>query len=138
MCVWQSTLNFSSLLLPYPCMKLRLAGTIKRLNVEHRTSNIEPPILMALRFIYFKTSKTQNTDPQNFERLYSLAQRRRLRRVLLNLFLKVTEYIIRCWTFNVQCSMFIFKLTLCIKLTEGKVSFSIKLAAAAARDWAEP
>jgi len=74
MCIWQSTLNFSSLLLPYPRMKLRLARTIKRLNVEHRTSNIEPPILMALRFIYFK----------------------------------LTEYIIRCWTLNVQCSMFIF------------------------------
>ncbi len=35
-------------------MKLGLAGTEKRLNVEHRTSNIERPILMTLRFIYFK------------------------------------------------------------------------------------
>jgi hypothetical protein len=43
-------------------MKLRLAGTVKRLNVEHRTSNIERRILMTLRFIYFKTS-----EPQNFE-----------------------------------------------------------------------
>ena len=41
MCIWLRTLNFISLLLPYPCMKLRLAGTIKRLNVEHRTSNID-------------------------------------------------------------------------------------------------
>ncbi len=32
-------------------MKLRLAETVKRLNVEHRTSNIEHPILVALRFI---------------------------------------------------------------------------------------
>jgi hypothetical protein len=40
-----------------PRMKLRLAGTVNRLNVEHRTSNIERPILMALRFIYFKTSE---------------------------------------------------------------------------------
>jgi hypothetical protein len=32
-------------------MKLRVAGTVKRLNVEHRTSNIERPILMTLRFI---------------------------------------------------------------------------------------
>jgi hypothetical protein len=32
-------------------MKLRLAGTVKRLNVQHRTSNIERPILMTLRFI---------------------------------------------------------------------------------------
>ena len=31
-------------------MKLRLAGTANRLNIEHRTSNIERRILMALRF----------------------------------------------------------------------------------------
>jgi hypothetical protein len=43
-------------------MKLRLAGTMKRLNVEHRTSNIERRILMTLRFIDFKTSQ-----PHNFE-----------------------------------------------------------------------
>jgi hypothetical protein len=48
-------------------MKLRLGGTFSRLNVEHRMSNFQRPILMALRFIYFKTSKPQNTDPQNFE-----------------------------------------------------------------------
>ena len=40
-------------------MKLRLAGTVKRLNVEHRTSNIERRILMTLRFIYFKTSESR-------------------------------------------------------------------------------
>jgi hypothetical protein len=39
-----------------PYMKLRLMGLLKRLNVEHRTSNIEHSILRALRFIYFKTS----------------------------------------------------------------------------------
>jgi len=33
-------------------MKLQVAGTVKRLNVEHRTSNIEHRILMTLRFIY--------------------------------------------------------------------------------------
>jgi len=43
-------------------MKLRLAGTVNRLNVEHR-------ILMTLRFIYFKTSEPKNTEPQNFEEL---------------------------------------------------------------------
>jgi hypothetical protein len=43
-------------------MKLLLAGIVNRLNVEHRTSNIERPILMTLRFIDFKTSV-----PQNFE-----------------------------------------------------------------------
>jgi len=30
-----------------------LLGTGIRLNVEHRTSNIERPMLMTLRFIYF-------------------------------------------------------------------------------------
>jgi hypothetical protein len=41
-------------------MKLRLAGTVNRLNVEHPTSNIQRPILMTLRFIDFKTSEPQN------------------------------------------------------------------------------
>jgi hypothetical protein len=48
-------------------MKLRLAGTVKRLNIEHRTSNIERRILMALRFIESKTSELQNTEPLKFE-----------------------------------------------------------------------
>jgi hypothetical protein len=48
-------------------MKQRLAGTVNRLNVEHRTSNIERPILMTLRFIDFKTNEPQNTEQQNFE-----------------------------------------------------------------------
>jgi len=37
-------------------MKLRLIGTLKRFNVEHRTPNIEHSILMTLRLIYFKIS----------------------------------------------------------------------------------
>ena len=41
-------------------IKIRLAGTVNRLNVEHRTSNIERRILMALRFIDFETSESQN------------------------------------------------------------------------------
>jgi len=47
-------------------IKLRLAGTknppggLYALNVEHRTSNIERRILMALRFIDFETSESQN------------------------------------------------------------------------------
>jgi hypothetical protein len=51
-------------------MKLRLAGTVNRLNVEHRTSNIERPILMTLRFIYFKKSEPQpatSSAVSNFE-----------------------------------------------------------------------
>jgi hypothetical protein len=50
-------------------MKLRLAGTVNRLNIEHRTSNVEHRILMTLRFIDSKTSETKNTEPQNFEEL---------------------------------------------------------------------
>jgi hypothetical protein len=46
-------------------MKLGLAETVnhaedviqRQLNVEHRTSNVERPILMTLRFIYFKTGE---------------------------------------------------------------------------------
>ena len=45
-------------------MKLRLAGTVNRLNVEHRTSNIEHPILMTLRLIDFKTSEPQALVPR--------------------------------------------------------------------------
>jgi hypothetical protein len=47
-----------------------LAGTVNRLNVEHRTPNIERPILMTLRFIDFKTSEPQpatSSVESNFE-----------------------------------------------------------------------
>jgi hypothetical protein len=40
-------------------MRLSLSETVKRLNVEHRTSNIEHRILMTLRFIDFKTSESR-------------------------------------------------------------------------------
>ena len=46
-------------------MRFHLVGTVKRLNVEHRTSNIECPILMTLRFIDFKTSEPQNHEGWN-------------------------------------------------------------------------
>jgi len=39
-------------------MKLHLAGTVKRFNIEHPTSNIERRILMALRFIEFYNKRT--------------------------------------------------------------------------------
>ena len=89
-----------------------LAGTVKRLNVEHRTPNIERSILMTLRFIYFKTSEPQNTEPQP-----ATSFPRRARGLSLPMtaesnfegqlcfdqfFIKLTEYIIRCWTFNVD------------------------------------
>jgi len=41
---------------------IKLAETVNRLNVEHRTLNVERPILMALRFIYFITSEPQNIE----------------------------------------------------------------------------
>jgi hypothetical protein len=40
--------------------RFRLEETKKKLNVEHRTLNIERPILMTLRFIGFKTSEPHN------------------------------------------------------------------------------
>ncbi len=40
-------------------MKLQEAGTVNRLNVEHRMPNIERPIVMTLRFIYFKTNESR-------------------------------------------------------------------------------
>jgi hypothetical protein len=47
-----------------------LAGTVNRLNVEHRTPNIERRILMTLRFIDFKTNEPQpatSSVESNFE-----------------------------------------------------------------------
>jgi hypothetical protein len=46
------------------------AGTVNRLNVEHRTSNIERRMLMTLRFIDFKTCEPQpatSSVESNFE-----------------------------------------------------------------------
>jgi hypothetical protein len=40
-------------------MKLQVAEAEKRLNVEHRTPNIERPILMTLRFIDFIINGTK-------------------------------------------------------------------------------
>jgi len=39
-------------------MKLRLFGADNRLNVEHRTSNVERSMRMALRFIYLETNES--------------------------------------------------------------------------------
>jgi len=47
-------------------MKLHLTGTVNRLNVEHRTSNFERPIWMALCFSDFKTSEPHPAE-SNFE-----------------------------------------------------------------------
>jgi len=40
-------------------MNLRLTGPVKKLNVEHRTSNIEHRIWMALRFTDYKKGITK-------------------------------------------------------------------------------
>jgi hypothetical protein len=93
--------------------ELRLTGTVKRLNVEHRTSNIEHRILMTLRFIDFKTSESQNPPKADkFRRADPLAQRRRLRRVLLNLFLnrQNTLFDVRRSMFDVRCSLVSFSI----------------------------
>jgi hypothetical protein len=50
-----------------PNMKLYIDETVNKLNIQHRTSNIERPISMTLRFIYFKTNEPLNTDTKNFE-----------------------------------------------------------------------
>jgi len=42
-------------------LEFRLNETVNRLNIEHRTFNIEHPILMALCFIYFKADKSHKT-----------------------------------------------------------------------------
>jgi hypothetical protein len=109
-------------------VKLRLAGTANRLNVEHRTSNIERRILMALRFIESKTSESQpatSSAESNLEGWFCFAQP----------FIKSTEYIIGCWTFNVRCSTFIFLVT--TSCETAKVSISIKLAVFLANGWAD-
>jgi hypothetical protein len=51
-----------AVLTPEILYEIRLAGTVNRLNLEHRTPNIERPILMTLRFIDFTTSELQNFD----------------------------------------------------------------------------
>jgi len=43
-------------------MKLHIVEAKIRLNVEHRTPNIERRILITLRFVDFKTSELQNIE----------------------------------------------------------------------------
>ena len=74
------------------CSKIRPAEVVNSLNVEHRTSNIERRILMTLRFIDFITNGSQNPPAKQAYAVF---------------FFKLTEYLIRCWTFNVRCSTFI-------------------------------
>jgi len=62
-------------------MKLRLAGTVNRLNVEHRTPNIERPILVTLRFIDFKQVNRRISKSSFARAAQALPQRQRLRGV---------------------------------------------------------
>jgi hypothetical protein len=79
---------------------------------------------MALRFVYlFQPSlriqnhtlqravqtefTAEDLSPFESQRAELLAQRNRLRRLLLSLFIKLTEYSIRCLTLDVRCWMFI-------------------------------
>jgi hypothetical protein len=50
-------------------MRYHLAGTVTRLNVEHRTPNIERWIVMTLRFVDLMTSESKN--PPSAEKAYS-------------------------------------------------------------------
>jgi hypothetical protein len=65
-------------------MKLHLYGTLNRLNVEHRTSNIEPPILMALCFIYLKQANRKISNDR-FARAAHMPR-------VAQYFFKLTEY----------------------------------------------
>ena len=90
-------------------IKLPAYSDKKLLNIEHRTSNIEHPILMTLRFIHLNENESRwRRDFKTVESSQS-GQIQKGRYVLLSIFSKLIEYIIRCWTFNVRCSMFIFQ-----------------------------
>ena len=77
---------FAPTLVPMPWCSFQIggsryaAGTPKRMNVEHRTSNVERPILMALRFSCIKKSESQNIECRKEQ---SPVQRRCLCGVLL-------------------------------------------------------
>ena len=60
------TASFSSCCRIKPTYQISNLGqaTVKKLNVEHRTSNFQRPILMALRFIYFKKAKRRILNHQ--------------------------------------------------------------------------
>ena len=89
-------------------MKLRLPGTVKSLNVEHPTPNIERRILMTLRFIYLKKMRTAACDePFGCELRVERLSRFEFRRVdsLCSVFFQIDR--IHYSMLDVQCSMFI-------------------------------
>ena len=90
-------------------MKLRLAGTMNRLNVEHRTPNIERPLMKALRFIHFIkrepqiTNCRQRLDLKLVEFCWINSLERHRHQCRLWLILKIDR--IHYSTLNVQCLM---------------------------------
>ena len=75
---------------------IRLAGTVKRLNVEHRTSNIDDATL----YLILKQANHRISKGRFARAMQALSPR------VVQSFFKLTEFIIRCWTFNVRCSTF--------------------------------
>jgi len=65
---------------------------------------------MALRFIDFKTSKERPATSYIRPELMSKAAESNFEMLVrfAHYFFKSIEYSIRCWTFDVRCSMFIF------------------------------
>ena len=82
--------------LNYANMRFRPLGTIIRLNIEHRTSNAEYGTLCIIDFKKGDHPDDVIRKTKNFEGQNSLYSG----------FYKLTEFTIRCWTFDVRCSMF--------------------------------
>ena len=80
-----------------------------REQIEHRTSNVECTILMTLRCICLKKSgpSLQCAQPSRISkgRFDGAPQTCALR--VVQYFFKLTEFNIRCWTFNGRCSTLI-------------------------------
>ncbi len=124
--------------------------TVKRLNVEHRTSNIERRILMTLRFIYFKTSesrwqrdlKTAEYWTAACDELTSAGSRLELVESSRIEFRRVDSlYLV--FFLNWQNSLFdvgrsMFDVHFLVNPYETSVYFLIRLAAFQASGWAEP
>ena len=64
------------------------------MNIEHRTSNIERRILWRYALSILNQANLRMSKGSCS--------------VFPSLFCNSTEYLIRCWTFDVRCSMFIF------------------------------
>jgi hypothetical protein len=99
-----------------PDMKLHIVGTANRLNLEHRTSNIEHRILNTLRFIDFKLNRTTarasrsalSRSPRVHDR-GAHSQRAKSNRILQVRWIVLGQFLIyriHYSTLDVRCSMF--------------------------------